>query len=351
MRWRLAVVLGVVACSENKLAPVNGEVGPSDTSDSGHSADTSDTGDSADTADSGDTADPCADAPPDELACDGQDEDCDGDIDEGTGLDGCIESWPDADLDGVAGPEEAICTCTVPDGYATVRGDCDDADSARILCRSCADILDLGLSSGDGTYDIDPDGLGGFAVACDMTTNGGGYTQLLSLNAWSMTQYDPADILETKATVGILGDSNHASPALYRLAFTEAFVRDTTHATPVHSDTSFAAGTLGTAIDSMLAGTPGADDIWRVGSRSSLQVRSSVTSDGVIAEGDLRVHFIVNADDTADLAFPVSLDYRTDERHLVFDSAAGFAGARIYGDPLYDVASTALDETFTVWAR
>lgn len=52
---------------------------------------------------------------------------------------------------------------------------------AKIVEPSCLAILQQGESHGSGSYLIDPDGEGGnaaFQVKCDMTTEGGGWTEL-----------------------------------------------------------------------------------------------------------------------------------------------------------------------------
>ena len=49
--------------------------------------------------------------------------------------------------------------------------------------ESCAEILELGLSTGDGAYWIDPegDGVDAFPVWCDMRVDGGGWTTLVNV--------------------------------------------------------------------------------------------------------------------------------------------------------------------------
>ena len=151
--------------------------------------------------------------------------------------------------------------------------------------------------------------------------------------------------------MGLPGDANHLSPAFYRLSFTESFLKDTTHGIPVATDTPWDGTPIGDTVDAHLAGTDAAADLWRLGTRTTLLLRGTATSDGVLASGDLRIHLIINQSDAPELAFPVNLDYRSGERHLIFDSDVGFAAARIYGDPLYDVATTAMDETIGWWVR
>jgi len=63
-----------------------------------------------------------------------------------------------------------------------VASDCQTGSCTGSVCvstPSCQDILEAGGSTGDGTYVVDPDGVGGaaaFPVTCDMTTEGGGWT-------------------------------------------------------------------------------------------------------------------------------------------------------------------------------
>ena len=108
--------------------------------------------------------------------CDGDDYDCDGHVDS------------DADGDGYA---DAACG----------GDDCDDSDASLLpeagggcaVGLSCLDILQQGRSVGDGDYTIDPDGyatgLDPFEVACDMSTDGGGWTAIEYDSALAFQQH------------------------------------------------------------------------------------------------------------------------------------------------------------------
>lgn len=85
--------------------------------------------------------------------------------------------------------EEWTCTLTPNDGTddgssATASADpvCF-ATSSDCPATSCLEVLNLGASTGDGTYWIDGDGTTPVKATCDMTHDGGGWTQIFGVTS------------------------------------------------------------------------------------------------------------------------------------------------------------------------
>jgi len=141
--------------------------------------------------------------------CDGDDDDCDGDVDEDAS--DATTFYLDADGDGYGGYGGTTAACSLPSGYGVDDSDCDDSDAAvspvgtedcngvdddcdgeadngvlgsdaTCAAETCQAIVDAGADSGDGTYWLDPVGDGADEWTCDMTTDGGGWTRIVTWN-------------------------------------------------------------------------------------------------------------------------------------------------------------------------
>lgn len=123
-------------------------------------------------ADSSDCDDADADTFPEAPeTCDGEDDDCDGEADEGV----TSTFYQDTDGDGFGDPDFSVAACEAPPGYAASADDCDDGDDTihpdaaevcDLLDNDCDELIDdadgdVNLSTGTVFYaDADGDGYG-----------------------------------------------------------------------------------------------------------------------------------------------------------------------------------------------
>ncbi len=106
--------------------------------------------------------------------CDGEDNDCDGQVDDGAEVQ---VFYRDADGDGYGTPSSTTQACTAPEGYVAQGGDCDDTDAwvnpaAEEVCdgtdNNCNNQIDEGLETETYYQDADGDGYGALAIdSCD----------------------------------------------------------------------------------------------------------------------------------------------------------------------------------------
>lgn len=93
-------------------------------------------------------------------ACDGKDNNCNGQFDEGEGA-GCVIAYPDLDNDGFGSLSGAVCVCEpLADGLSAQPGDCDDANPSiqPTMLENCDDVDNNCDGNIDEQCNVDGDG-------------------------------------------------------------------------------------------------------------------------------------------------------------------------------------------------
>ena len=197
--------------------------------------------------------------------CNGEDDDCDGTVDEDDAVD--APTWyADADADGYGDPAVTDIGCYQPSGYLADSTDCDDADAAQYpgadeYCNGedddCDGAVDEdgGVVDGDTFYaDLDSDGTGdplNTILACALPT---GYAD----NDWDC---DDADGTEPVVADAFSGSPSGAGTLASPLDTIQAAV-DRADACVIALAGSYLESVVLTGTDITLTGVEGADATW-----------------------------------------------------------------------------------------
>ena len=144
--------------------------------------------------------------------CNGLDDDCDTDTDEGLGSTSCglgvcahtaqsCQGGKPATCDPLQGATTEACGNGLDD-------DCDGFADEGCIFSSCKAILAADKTAKSGTFTIDPDGAGGgapFDVECDMGADGGGWTLVgVVSNSDGVRSWNSVGVLQDGTTFGAL---------------------------------------------------------------------------------------------------------------------------------------------------
>ena len=145
--------------------------------------------------DADDTVSPSA-----EEVCNGVDDDCDTDVDEGLGT----VFYADADLDGYGDVSAPLEACEPPPGHSDRPGDCDDADAAvnpgaTEVCNGVDDDCDALVDDDDPS--LDPGATGSWYTDADLDGYGDPSTRVTTCTQPSGTVGDGSDCDDSDAAI------------------------------------------------------------------------------------------------------------------------------------------------------